>query len=53
MRYFLDNQDSVWAIDQYGNEFLVTKDKLIPAKKGSIDWLWGGIAEDQIHKYLK
>ena len=52
MRYFLDNQDGVWAIDQNGNEFLVTKDKLIPAKKGSVNIMWGGIDESEIAEYV-
>jgi hypothetical protein len=51
MKYYLDNQDDVWAIDQNGNEFLVTKDKLIPAKKGSVDPMWGGISEEDAKSY--
>lgn len=53
MKYYLDNQDDVWAIDQNGNEFLVTKRGLIPAKKGSVDIMWGGIAESEVAGYLK
>lgn len=43
MKYFLDNQDDVWAIDKDGDEYLVTKEKLIPARKGSVDCMRGGI----------
>ena len=53
MRYFLDNQDDVWAIDQNGNEFLVTKKKLIPAKKGSVDLMWGGCSEEEAEHFAK
>lgn len=51
MRYYLDNQDDVWAIDKDGNEYLVTKDKLIPAKRGSVDIMWGGITEEEAKSY--
>lgn len=53
MRYFLDNQDDVWAIDQNGNEFLVTKDRLIPVKKYSIDLMWGGLSEEEAKEYAR
>lgn len=52
MRYFLDNQDDVWAIDEKGREFLVTKNRLIPAKFGSINPMWGGIDESEVALYI-
>lgn len=53
MKFFLDNQDDVWAIDENGNEYLVTKERLIPARKGAIDLYWGGIDESEVHLYVK
>jgi hypothetical protein len=52
MKYFLDDDNDVWAIDQNGNEFLVTKGKLIPAKKGSVDLMWGGCSEEYAKKRM-
>lgn len=53
MRYFLDNQDDVWAIDEEGREFLVTKKGLIPTESGSIDPMWGGVDESEIALYIR
>lgn len=53
MEYFLDDNNDVWAIDQNGNEFLVTKKKLIPAKKGSVDLMWGGCSEEEAEHFAK
>jgi len=52
MRYFLSDYDKAFAIDTKGNEFYVSKSKgLIPAEKGTVDLMWGGITEEEAKKY--
>nr|DAU31856.1 MAG TPA: hypothetical protein [Bacteriophage sp.] len=51
MRYYLSNIDKSFAIDKKGNEFYVTKSSLVPAKKGTVDPMWGGITEEEAKKY--
>ena len=52
MRYFLSDYDKAFAIDTKGNEFYVSESKgLIPAEKGTVDLMWGGITEEEAKKY--
>lgn len=52
MKYFADDYDRAFAMDEKGNEFYVTKSKgLVPADKGTIDIMWGGITEAQARQY--
>lgn len=46
MKYFLDNLDNPWAVDENGNEFAVGKGgKLFPVEKGTVDLYWSGVTE--------
>lgn len=48
MNYYLNDYDSPFAMDDQGNEFYVTKEKgLVPADKGTIDCMWGGVTEQE------
>lgn len=52
MRYYLSDFDKAFAIDKNGNEFYVTKSNgLVPAEKGSVDIMWGGITEEEAKAY--
>lgn len=52
MKYFLSDFDHAYAMDEKGNEFLVTKKGLIPTDKGTIDCMWGGITEEEAKAYV-
>lgn len=47
MKYYLSDFDKAFAVDKNGNEFYVTKSKgLVPADKGTVDIMWGGITKE-------
>ena len=53
MKYFLDNLDEPWAIDENGNEFAIgSGGKMFPVDRGSIDPMWCGIDESEIAEYV-
>ncbi len=46
MSYYLDENDNPYAMDSEGNEFYVTKEGLIPARKGRIDYImWENVTK--------
>lgn len=52
MNYYLSDIDKAFAVDEDGNEFYVTKSKgLVPADKGTVDIMWGGISEEDAMKF--
>lgn len=49
IRYFANDNDTVFAVDIYGNEFYVLADKtLMPAAKGTVDCMWGGLSSKEV-----
>lgn len=51
LRYFANDNDSVFAKDIFGNEFYVLADmSLKSAEKGTVDIMWGGITEKEAEK---
>ena len=54
LRYFANDNDDVFAEDIYGNEFYVLADEsLMPASKGTIDCMWGGLSEKEAEDFCK
>ena len=52
MKYYLSDFDRAFAVDEQGNEFYVSKSKgLVPAEKGTVDIMWGGITEEESKNY--
>lgn len=49
MSYYLNENDSPFAIDKDGNEFYVTKKYgLVPADKGTVDFImWENVTEER------
>lgn len=49
MSYYLNDNNSPFAMDEKGNEFYVTKSKgLVPADKGTIDFImWENVSKER------
>lgn len=49
MRYFLNDYDRAYAIDEAGNEFFLTKKKgLVPVEKGTVDYImWENVTKER------
>ena len=52
-KYYLDDNNGVYAKDEEGNEFAVMANGFIPMEKGTIDIMWGGLAEEHVDEMVK
>ncbi|MCR4940208.1 MAG: hypothetical protein K5930_08910 [Treponemataceae bacterium] len=54
LRYFANDNDSVYAEDIYGKEFYVLADMTLkPARKGTVDCMWGGLTREEAEDFCK
>lgn len=54
IRYYANDNDEIFALDVYENEFYVLADlTLKPANKGTIDCMWRGVTRDEAETFVK
>ena len=54
IRYFSNDNDDVFAIDLYGNEYYVLADmSLKPANKGTVDCMWDGLSKEEAESFVE
>lgn len=52
-KYYLDDNNGVYAKDEAGNEFAVMAKGMVPVEAGTIDIMWSSLAEDQVDSMVK
>ena len=52
-KYYINDLGRVFAKDKEGNEYSVRAKGFIPREKGTIDIMWGGLAEEHVDEMVQ